>query len=192
MITDPRKEITHIGRGDSFFSALTIFHDMHIEDPIFVEVGTTRGGYGGGPSGDGWATNAWGWYCKNFGGRVHTIDIDENCIDQCKQITIKFKDVIEYHVMTGVEFLDKILDRNINFLYLDGGDDPQEMVDEYSFAKKWLGDKSLILLDDIPPDCLNAGKGRLLIPILLRDGWRIRYHDINQSVMQMLFERNNQ
>jgi hypothetical protein len=38
-------------------------------------------------------------------------------------------------------------------------------------------------------DYLHGGKGSLVIPVLLNDGWKIIYHDINIGVMQMLFEK---
>lgn len=185
LIIDPREDIKHIGRGDSFKNALTRLHSKNIVDPIFVEIGTTRGGYGGGPYGDGWATLAWCWYANKFGGQVHTVDVDNNCLEQCRHITSKFESVINYHHMSGVQFLEDFKPA-IDFLYLDGSDDPQEMLDEYNSA--WLKNSTLILLDDIPENFLEAGKGRLVIPELLDNGWEMVYHDTTPGVMQMLFE----
>jgi hypothetical protein len=186
MIIDPRQDVKHIGRGDSFKNALTELHTKEVVQPVLVEIGTTRGANGGGPLGDGWATNAWGWYAKKFGGYVHTVDLDPDCIEQCKVVTSDYKESISYHVMTGFDFL-RNFNEQIDFLYLDGSDDPQEMVDEYGAAK--LKGTALILLDDIAEKYLEAGKGRLVIPMLLEDGWEIVYHDVNPRVMQMLFRR---
>ena len=114
MTIDPRKEMPHIGRGDSFKNTLTELYSRELAGAVIVEVGTTRGGFGGGPQGDGWATNAWGWYVSKYGGHVHTIDVDAQCIEQCKSITIPFAEDISYHVKTGVDFLFK--DRKITRL----------------------------------------------------------------------------
>ena len=192
MIIDPRIEMPHIGRGDSFKNALTEFHIRRdvIAHPTFVEIGTTRGGFGGGPQGDGWATNAWGWYTKKYGGHVHTVDLDPACIEQCKNITIPFAENMDYHVMTGVKFIESLkFSAPIDFLYLDGSDDPQEMVDEYQAASigGHLKSTTLILLDDIAENWETEGKGQKVIPLLLKDGWDIYYHDTTPKVMQMLF-----
>lgn len=190
MIIDPRQEMKHIGRGDSFKNALTEFHRREIKDPVFVEIGTTRGANGGGPMGDGWATNAWAWYVDKYGGHLHTVDLDPSCIEQCKNITIPFVESIDYHIMTGVEFIESFPQgKLIDFLYLDGSDDPQEMVDEFQAAIDGghLGLRSLILLDDIPPEYLKAGKGSQVIPMILDEGYEMLYHDTTPRVMQMLF-----
>ena len=190
MIIDPRQDVRHIGRGDSFKNALTEFHKRKIENPLFVEIGTTRGGMGGGPDGDGWATNAWGWYVDKYGGHLHTVDLDPSRIEQCKAVTNKFKESIGYHVMTGVEFIESLPHgKLIDFLYLDGSDDPQGMVDEFQAAIDGghLGLRSLILLDDIPEECLKAGKGAKVIPMIQDEGYEILYHDTTPKVMQMLF-----
>jgi hypothetical protein len=190
MRVNPREEINNIGRGDSFANSLSLLLEMNkIDYYVIVEVGTTRGGYGGGPKGDGWATLAWAWFTNKYGGEVHTIDIDDNCLDQCKAITKNYSNIM-YHNCTGEEFL-KSFKSKINLLYLDGSDDVNEMVDEYESCKELLLNSSLILLDDIPIDYETSGKGQLIIPILLNDGWNIEYHDVTPGVCQMLFSRRN-
>lgn len=190
MIIDPRSEIKNIGRGESFKNTLTLLHSRIKTTPTIVEIGTTRGGYGGGPFGDGWATLAWAWYCKKYNGRVYTVDIDKDCIEQCKIITKNYSDVISYNVKTGVDFIGEFPEK-IDLLYLDGSDDPNEMVDEYCVAtvNGNLKQETLILLDDIPQEYLKFGKGAFVIPMLLEDDWKMVYHDTTQGVMQMLFSR---
>lgn len=195
MIIDPRSDLKHIGRGDSFSKTLTKLFERtgSLEEPlVIVEVGTTRGIYGGGPRGDGWATLAWAWYCKNYGGKnskVFTVDIDENCISQCKIVTGMYDDIISYNVCTGVEFLSGYSGKPINLLYLDGSDDPQEMVDEYTVAlnRGIIDYNTLILLDDIPENHFESGKGQYVIPLLLSHNWEIIYKDTSLGVMQILF-----
>ena len=188
---DPKREGIYIGRGDSFSNTLSLLLDKNkLNYYTIVEIGTTRGGYGGGPNGDGWATLAWGWFVDKYGGEVHTIDIDKECLDQCKAITNRFSHKIQYHHCSGEDFLKEFKSK-IDLLYLDGSDDPNEMVSEYLLAKNLLTKSSLILLDDIPQERLENGKGAKGIPMILSDGWVEVYHDTTMGVMQMLFERGN-
>ena len=154
MNIDPRSELKQIGRGDSYKNTLTRLYALRTGPQTIVEVGTTRGVFGGGPRGDGWATLAWAWYCQKFGGHIHTIDIDQRCIDECRNLTTPYADVVSYHTMTGVEFL-KNFEGTIDLLYLDGSDAVHEMCEEYYTAKPHLTEKTLILLDDIPKDYLK-------------------------------------
>lgn len=187
---DPRVDIKHIGRGDSFSRTLTrLMEKCDLNYYTIVEIGTTRGSFGGGPGGDGWATLAWSWFVNKYGGEVRTIDVSEECLDQCKLITKDYKNIF-FHHMTGEEFLSSF-ENKIDLLYLDGSDDPNEMVEEYKIVKdkNLMSNNGLILLDDIPKNYLSFGKGQLVIPTLLGDGWKIVYHDTTSGVCQMLFER---
>jgi hypothetical protein len=187
-----------VGRGESIKRALQLFSVLSPENPTIVETGTARGKFGGGYVGDGWATVAFGWYAKKFGGTVHTVDIDDECINECMRLTADFSDHICYHVQDSVEFLNNF-DGNIDFLYLDSfdcGSDPElniqaadHMLNEYKASKQKLTKTSLILLDDIGVG-FNTGKGVKLVPQLLRDGWYMIYHDTTRDVNQALFCRH--
>lgn len=108
-------------------------------------------------------------FIKNYtGGKLITIDISEQHMDNCKQFTKKYSDVIEYVVSDSVEFLSSLSDEecfNIDFLYLDSWDlnmlDPLPSqihhLRELSAVFHKLSDKVLIAVDDnLMPNCWST------------------------------------
>jgi hypothetical protein len=87
----------------------------------------------------------------------------------------------------GIDFL-KNFSKKIDLLFLDAWDVGKEGYDEkhkeaYLVAKDKLSDKHLILIDDTDIDIIDgehvfiedhmSGKGKLLIPLLLEEGYEI-------------------
>ncbi len=163
------REAPEFGRTESLKDAIDLLHSFGKESVTIVETGTTRGSLGGGVVGDGWATLAFGWYCKRHGGEVYTIDILEEAIDECKKITEPYKDVINYIVGDSVEFLSSF-DKEVDLLYLDSSDDPQLIYKELRSILDKLTDTSLILIDDTH-DGLRRGKGVIAGKFLLENMW---------------------
>jgi hypothetical protein len=199
-------KLKKIGREDSYVSCLQYLRhaQLILDRPVnIIELGTTRGPLGGGPPGDGWATQAWGWYAKKFDATVHTVDFDPVAIEYCKLITAEYQDHITYTVSDSVEFI-KNFDEPIDFLFLDSGNDHQLMLNEFMAAKDKLHDRSIVLLDDCnyvtstPPGKtteivtvddplpgrpkITGPKALLLVPYLRGTEWKEIYY-INSQML---------
>ena len=101
----------------SFKIALNLLlqnHGTHI-----VETGTVNeGDFGAGAS-----TIFFGKFLQKYGGKLWTVDISPEAIEECKKKTADYKDNIVYVCEDSVEFLDKYLGP-IDLLYLDSMDYP--------------------------------------------------------------------
>jgi ubiquinone/menaquinone biosynthesis C-methylase UbiE len=173
----------NFGRTDSLKKALELLHTFGKKNVTIVETGTTRGTLGGGVVGDGWATLAFGWYCKKYGGEVYTIDVLKEAISECMEITKPYKDVINYIVSDSVEFLSAF-DKHIDLLYLDSSDNPQIIHNELLSVYDRLADDTLILIDDTH-DKLRRGKGVIAGKFLLDNSWFL----VLDSDGQVLFSK---
>lgn len=123
---------------------------------------------------DGHSTIFW----ANTGVEVWSVDIDPKATKVTTDACRDFKNV---HVINcdAIEFLKKF-DHQIDLLFLDawdakpGTDYKEKHLLAYETAKKKLHDKSLILIDDTDDNDLKyPGKGFLLIPQAIKDGYKI-------------------
>lgn len=108
--------------------------------------------------------------------QVYTVDIDSQAIQNVKA---KLPNVNAY-CQDGIAFLrdfEQLNASKIDLLFLDAWDVvegcpyAEKSLESYLVVKDKLHAKSLILIDDT--DVGQAGKGKLLIPELLRDGYQI-------------------
>jgi len=173
------------GRSESLKLVLETLHAFKKEGVIIVETGTTRGSLGGGIVGDGWATLAFGWFCKKYGGEVYTIDILEEAINECKTITASYAEVINYIVGDAAEFL-KTFDKTIDLLYLDSADDPNVIQSELIAASNKMTMRSIVVIDDTHEN-LTVGKGTIAGNFLLSRGWIL----FREMEGQVIFVRSN-
>ena len=115
-------------------------------DPIIVEIGTQR--HGARTSEDGQSTRTLGRLVEKHGGAFWSVDNDEGAIRaaraDCEGAFFKCE--------RGRDFLLSF-PHPIDFLYLDGGDDPEENLIEYEIALKTLAPGSVVLVDD----CMTYG-----------------------------------
>lgn len=169
------------GRSATLMPAIDALDMIKSSDVVIVETGTTRGKLGGGVVGDGWATVAFGWYCRKYGGEVYTVDILEEAIEECKKITEEYEDVINYIVGDSVEFLQSF-EGVIDFLYLDSSDNPQIILNELLVAYDKLSSAAIIVIDDTH-DSMSVGKGVLACKHLLENGWRVLLDKEGQVVL---------
>lgn len=105
-----------------------------------------------------------------------TVDADPEATFACSRelIRLGFGDAMVV-CGGGIQFLT-FFQQPIDMLFLDGWDCdlPQcasEHLRAYSAAKYNLHDKSLILIDDTDVD--GGGKGRLVVPAAIEDGWKV-------------------
>jgi len=107
------------------------------------------------------------------GADVFTVDISPRCAELLVPELRKYPNL---HVYTAdaLWFLRKF-DRPIDVLYLDawdvipGTDFAEKHMEAYRAARPLLSPTCLILIDDT--DIANGGKGRLVIPQMIRDGF---------------------
>ena len=123
---------------------------------------------------DGHASYFWAAYtdCEIF-----CCDIDKTLVklfkkdERLKQIKFVLDD--------GINFLNNFSrKKKIDFLFLDAWDVvpnteyAEKHLESYLSIKDNLSDKCLILIDDTDVGGEYGGKGKLLIPYLLKDGWK--------------------
>jgi hypothetical protein len=145
---------------------------------IIVEIGTMRAllthpidsGHCKGCM-DGHSTMWW----ATTGAEVYSVDISKESIDLTSKTCENFKNVHAI-VRDGLEFL-KSFEQPIDLLFLDAWDVvdgtpyAEKHLEAYFVAKPHLHENSLILIDDT--DIKDCGKGRLVIPQAIKDGYTV-------------------
>lgn len=158
----------------TFRAALNLFKQR--EGKVIVETGTTRlaNDWGAGMS-----TVLFGEFCKRYGGKIYTVDIDPANIATCKVVTQAYQEWLSYHVDDSLHFLKDFKD-TIDLLYLDSldfpidGSDPTpcqlHQLQEFKLVEKQLHDWSIVLLDD--NNFPTGGKAKLTKHYLAERGWQ--------------------
>ncbi len=113
-----------------------------------LEIGTMRSIHE--RSSGGASTFFWAEYIKEFGGELHICDLSSVSLSFSRNALKEFYDKATFHLDTGINVVKK-LNTEWDIVYLDGDDDPQEMLDEYEACKA-----KYILCDDF------SSKGTLL------------------------------
>ena len=133
--------------------------------------------------GAGMSTYLFGEYAKNFGGRVWTVDISQQNMDVCCEVTKEFSKYISYNVADSILFLSQFYEP-IDFLYLDSVDcplacspnDPEllhaqnHQLNEITVAMPKLNQEAVVLLDD--NGFTHGGKTKLTKVYLKSEGWK--------------------
>ena len=119
---------------------------------------------------------------------IHTVDINHMCKTVIKSannagfLTFGENTRLKVHIQDGINFLTNYaknkLNPSIDFLFLDAWDVgtfeyAESHLQAYMVIKEKLSDKCLISIDDT--DLQNNGKGKLLLPVLLKDSFVILY-----------------
>ena len=155
----------------TFKATLNLF--LQKDGQTIVETGTQRLKDDPG----GCSTTLFGAFCKRYGKRLFTVDINPLNMKVSMDVTKEFKDCITYVVMDSVKFLKKF-DQKIDLLYLDSLDCPLPPADateaqlhnlnELKAACDKLHKGSILLMDD--NNFANGGKTRLSKRFLLETG----------------------
>lgn len=110
--------------------------------------------------------------------QVFSVDIGEATVNIVKEACKNYKNVNAVK-QDGIEFL-KNFGQPIDLLFLDawdavpGTDYAEKHLEAYEAAKKSLHNNSLILIDDT--DVYEGGKGRLVIPAAMKDGYKVVFN----------------
>jgi hypothetical protein len=154
----------------TFKAALNLF--LQNGGQTIVETGTMRVPNDPG----GCSTLLFGAFCKRYGKKLYTVDINPMNVKVSMDETKEFKDSITYVVSDSVKFLSKFKEP-IDLLYLDSLDCPVEgdatqaqehQLNEIKAAYDKLHVGSIYLGDD--SNFPNGGKTRMAKQFLLRSG----------------------
>jgi hypothetical protein len=138
---------------------------------------------------DGHSTYFWRKYTS---ADIYTVDIDKNCKniidsdDRLKDVNATTDDAISYA---------KSFDKKIDLLFLDAWDVfysseyAEKHLEIYNILKDKLSDNCLILIDDT--DIGNGGKGKLIIPQLIKDGFQCLINRRQSLFIRLINNRND-
>ena len=169
----------------------------NIKNPIMVEIGQTRNLYNW--EGDGYSTPLFSWYTlQRQDCFFYSIDINNN-LELLSKIFDKWgmddnTDKINFVVGDGIKFLEDFTSK-IDFIYLDAWDYHRSNVDiqniseikhleAFKIVEPKLNKGAMILIDDILDSITYVGKGKLLIPYLITNGYSLVHGDY-----QFLFQK---
>jgi hypothetical protein len=163
-------------RYDTFKQAFESIEN--INNPIVVELGTSRSFTHGGLAGcnlddisywipenpEGWDWGA-GFFTRmaaialnHTNATIHTVDISSNHIHRCQIMTYDFSNRMHYHIADSVSFLKNChFPEGIHLLYLDTGDmtpiEPTAKLQleeaKVIIARNLIADGGFILIDDV-------------------------------------------
>lgn len=183
-----RKPVT--GRDSSFYWTVRAIVTKLGTNLVMVETGCIRNTTEESKFGDGWSTVNWEYVAKETDSVVYVVDIDENHLSKSKQIVPESKYIV-YTKQDSIEFLQNF-DKKIDFLFLDSydycGDEENvrrchvHQLNEVKAAMDKLNDKCLVLIDDVFDTNWN-GKGKLSIPYLLENGFKVLHLLDNQVLL---------
>lgn len=181
-------------RSTTFRKAIA-YLDKH-KPSVLIETGTSRGRFDINlPSicGDGGSTMIFALWCSKNNAKIHTVDIDPNCIENCKLNidALGLSDFVEFVVSDSVAYLQNLkLDCKLKFLFLDSYDFdsrnpiPSQKHHEYEYlaVKDKIDEHCCILIDDC--GLVHGGKGYFVEQQLVKDGFKL-----TENGYQHLYER---
>ena len=195
-------------------------HFAHNNGRVVVELGTSRSFVHGGHPGcnlddpaywDVSNPKNWDWGAGFFtymaaaclshlNPVIHTVDIIAAHIERCKIITAEFKEYLNYHVASSVDFLKRCEPESIDLLYVDTGDmtpiEPTALLQleeaQVIVEKNLLSPHGIILIDDVRNQTpkqfgeeSELGKAKYSIPFFLAHGFEI-IGDEYQVILQKI------
>ncbi len=190
----------------------------NINNPFIVEIGMTRNLHKLAWKHDGYFTLIMSWYlCNRNKGQLLSVDIDPVAIKNCKTLLKQFNiPMVKTKLICDDAFnIKNHFDRKIDFLYLDAWDytisNPQynlfinEEVNTFSeknhleifkLLEPCLKHNALVAIDDVLNIQNYTGKGKLLIPYLLKNNYSIIPKSLNRDksilerdVYQLMFRK---
>lgn len=130
---------TEAGRDHIFKHCL----DMFNHNPVnILEIGAARDLSDQARFGDGWSSIFWARYIEQYGGRLDIVDIDNQALENCKKLVHGINAKINF---LNDDAYNHISDSTYDLIYLDGSDDPQEMLKQFNKIDRT---QTVILCDD--------------------------------------------
>lgn len=173
----------------TFQMALNLL-SQQTDNPVIIETGCQRQQD---DIGAGMSTSIFGEYCKEYGGKVISVDMIEHHLNVCRACCSAYTKQIEYVLSDSLTFLQSYKGR-VDLLYLDSVDYPigdqagdealqtasqTHSLAEFCAAENKLHSKTILLIDDnqLP----GGGKPKLLKEYLETRGW-VCLFDFQQSL----------
>ena len=195
-----------------------LFHHLDsLQDPYIVEIGMTRDLHPYAWMHDGYFTLIMSWYLVNRGvGDLLSIDIDPDALINCRKLLQSYKIPETNLTLVNDDAFQIIptITRPIDVLYLDAWDytihvpEHRIYIDEhvnriseenhllaFKEFESHLAEDHLIIIDDVLSLDDYTGKGKMLIPYLLDNGYSIdqrtlqRDAEIKERPVYQLFLR---
>ena len=132
--------------------------DYFNKRPInIIEIGCARNLDINSRQSDGWSTCFWADYVNATSGWLEVYDTNEESLKNCKQIVNCWMAKPDFDHSYDIKFYcENCKDfEDVELVFLDGGDDPNETLDQFNKCKK--AETEVILIDDFHT------KGRLVI-----------------------------
>lgn len=131
-------------RDATFFEALSKLNNKPAK--IF-ELGTSYDLAGHCRFSGGWSTYFWAKYISEYGGSLVTCDINANGLLNSKELISDFSGInVQFVNQNGNVYLQN--NSNFDLIYLDGSDDPKDMVTQLNLCQNSLMNGTIILCDD--------------------------------------------
>lgn len=147
-----------------------------------LETGTIRGTGEEYESNDGWSTSTFAEYVKEYGGSVHSVDLDISVATR----VLGERNLPSYvNLVKGysVDVLARMLsggESSFDLILLDSDNDAELVLHEYLIAWHLLGpDGGTILVDDVDTESTGVVKGHKLVPWLDRN--RTEYRIVTRT-----------
>ncbi len=162
-------------RHQTFSYVLKLMEERNVK--IVVETGTARDGTAN-CLGDGCSTVIFADWADDHDAQVFSVDIDPEALSCAAGAIPEKKHRVNFIESDSINFL-KNFGQTIDFLYLDSFDfeswnplpSQQHHLAEIKAALPWLGENSIVMIDDC--DLPDGGKGTLVIAYLIEKGWKI-------------------
>jgi hypothetical protein len=148
-----------------------------MDAPVIVETGCIRGEEDW--RGAGYSTYLFGVLCEAVGGELHSVDNSEKHIQFARTKVGDFQHT-QLHLADSLKFLPSF-GKAIDLLYLDCMDTfvagaAEHALKEMKSAYEKLSKRAIVLVDDTYYEKRKfVGKGALVVPWLLEQGWKILY-----------------
>jgi len=107
---------------------------------------------------------------------LYSVDLNPYNIRVARAAVMAYQlsDSVRFHEGRGADWLKGFADP-IDFLYLDGSDDPQTNLEEFKAAETKLAPDAIVCIDDCHAYLgRQFGKGDKVIPYAIEQGWMVR------------------
>ncbi len=158
---------------------------------VIVETGTLRDPSPKARFSDGWSTWCLAQLVADRGdtkSRVYSIDLDPKGIEISRRtVPEPLRGSVTWVCDESRKALASLEEERIDLLYLDSGDDPRLILEEFETALPKLAPHGIVVVDDTGSYSAGLeGKGTLLLPEAVRRGWRLEHRRQGQCRMSIL------
>jgi hypothetical protein len=118
-------------------------------------------------------------HLKDFGPRIHSVDVSQQAIEISRVVTAEEAELITYHHSRSEDFLNSFSEP-IDLLYMDtdetehGADQLHLREASIVLERQLLSPQGIVLIDDVTFKDQTSSKGGLSIPLFFEHGFRIR------------------